>query len=130
MPLVTRLILGLGLALCACASKELAVTSVDPATGTTSGQENVVVKGGGFQPGKTACTVRFGDKDGTNVTILSAERIQVTTPPHESGPVDVIVTFDDGRAFKLPGAFNFKVPDQNKARDMFLSGSKAEPEKK
>jgi hypothetical protein len=106
----------------ACTNQgELKVTGVEPVAGTVNGQENVTLRGSGFQPGKTSCTVRFGSKDATNVTILSEDRIQVTTPGGESGPTDVMVTFDDGRTFKLPGAFTFKVPDQTKARDIFLT---------
>ena len=77
--------------------------------------------GSGFQPGKTSCTVRFGSRDGTNVTIVSEEKIQVTTPANDSGPQDVMVTFDDGRTFKLASAFSYKVPDQTRARDIFLT---------
>src|SRR5262249_10083370 len=74
------------------------------------------VGGLGFPAGKTACTVSFGGKQGQNVTIVSEQKIQVTTPAADPGPVDVMVTFDDGRAFRLAGGFAFKVPDQAKAR--------------
>ena len=92
--------------------------------GTVNGSENVNLLGSGFQPGKTSCAVRFGSKEAANVTIVSESKIQVTTPAGDPGPVDVMVTFDDGRTFKLGGGFNYKVPDQTKARDIFLSGGK------
>ena len=110
-------------AIAGCTTSELKVTQVEPATGTVSGQENVVIHGSGFKPGKTSCTVRFGSKEASNVTILSENRIQVTTPANDSGPTSVLVTFEDGRTFKLDNGFQYKVPDQTKARDIFLSGS-------
>ena len=105
-------------------SSELKVSAVEPAFGTVNGNENVLIRGSGFQPGKTSCTVRFGAKDASNVTIVSEDKIQVTTPQNDSGPSDVLVTFDDGRTFKLAAGFLFKVPDTTKARDIFLSGSR------
>jgi hypothetical protein len=119
-------LLGVCALLSACSSGggELKVSSVEPNVGTVNGSENVMLLGGGFQPGKTSCTVRFGAKEAANVTIVSDSKIQVTTPANDPGPVDVLVTFDDGRTFKLGGGFNFKVPDQSKARDIFLSGGK------
>ncbi|HJZ87740.1 MAG TPA: IPT/TIG domain-containing protein [Polyangia bacterium] len=116
------MMVGLAIALGACSSSDLKVTGVEPVAGTVNGSENVIIRGSGFQPGKTSCTVRFGGKEATNVTIVSDEKIQVTTPGNDSGPADVLVTFDDGRTFKLAGAFSYKVPDQNRARDIFLSG--------
>ena len=118
--------LGLCAALFACSSGtgELKVNTVEPGVGTVNGSENVMLVGSGFAPGKTSCTVTFGGKQGQNVTIVSEAKIQVTTPAADPGPVDVIVTFDDGRAFKLAGGFTYKVPDQTKARDIFLSGGK------
>ena len=128
-------VLGLCAALSACSSSpgELKVSSVEPAVGTVNGSENVTLLGSGFQPGKTSCTVRFGGKEAANVTIVSESKIQVSTPAADPGPVDIMVTFDDGRTFKLPGAFSYKVPDQTKARDIFLSGGKVNvpgPQKK
>ena len=119
-------VLGVCALLSACSSGggDLKVSSVEPAVGTVNGSENVMLMGSGFQPGKTSCTVRFGVKEAANVTIVSESKIQVTTPANDPGPVDVLVTFDDGRTFKLGGGFTFKVPDQTKARDIFLSGGK------
>jgi hypothetical protein len=116
--------LGLGVALAACntAGGDLKVGGIEPPVGTVNGGENVTLTGSGFQPGKTSCTVRFGTKEALNITIVSEQKIQVTTPGAEPGPVDVLVTFDNGRTFKLPAAFTYKVPDQTKARDIFLSG--------
>jgi IPT/TIG domain-containing protein len=128
-PMMRRIstLLGLVAALSACSSGgtgDLKVSSVEPPVGTVNGSENVTLLGSGFQPGKTSCTVRFGVKEAANVTIVSESKIQVTTPAADPGPVDIMVTFDDGRTFKLGGAFTYKVPDQTKARDIFLSGGK------
>ena len=120
---------GLLLAGGACTPSKLTVSGVEPATGVVAGGENVVVKGAGFSPGKTALTVKFGKNDASNVTILAEDKIQVTTPAGTKGPADVVVTFDDGRTFRLAEAFLYRAPDQSQTRDVFLSGTKKPDQK-
>ena len=119
--LFAAVVAAIALSACSSGGGELKVSSVEPNVGTVNGSENVTLLGSGFQPGKTSCTVRFGVKEAANVTIVSESKIQVSTPAGDPGPVDVMVTFDDGRTFKLAAGFNYKQPDQSKARDIFLS---------
>jgi hypothetical protein len=93
-----------GLAAC---SNELKVTEVQPPNGISGGGEEVVIRGNGFQLGR-GVTVKFGNKDAGSVVVASSDRINVATPPGDpNSSVDVIVIFDDGKAFKLPGAFHY-----------------------
>lgn len=94
-----------GLAAC---NNDLKVTGVEPATGVVGGGEDVVIEGGGFQPGRGGVTVKFGKRDATAVVVASADRIKVTTPPGDANStVDITVIFDDGKAFKLGNSFKY-----------------------
>jgi hypothetical protein len=111
----------------ACVQKggPLKVDSVEPPQGTTAGGEEISVVGGGFQPGKTQAEVKFGRKKAETVTIASPGKIRVVTPPNEKGPVDVMVTFDDGSTFKIPNGFRYLEPaDGEAARRAFFGGQK------
>ena len=117
--------LGLCAVLSACQQSggPLKVESVEPPQGTTAGGEEITIRGGGFQPGKTQAEVKFGRKKAESVIIASATKIRVVTPSNEKGPVDVQVMFDDGAAFKIPNAFRFVEPAANdNARRAFFGG--------
>ena len=127
----------LGLALCigvfalntACPQSggggNIKVEKVEPPQGTTAGGEEVTIAGDGFSPGKTQAEVRFGHKKSEIVTIASTSKIKVVTPAGEKGPVDITVSFDDGRAFKIPNGFRFVEPAENgNARNAFFGGNK------
>jgi hypothetical protein len=95
----------------ACEQKgPLKVDDVDPGQGTTGGGDHVVIRGSGFEPGKTQVDVRFGRRKVENVTISSANKIMVVTPPGERGPVDVTLMFDNGAQFKIPQGFRYVPP--------------------
>jgi MYXO-CTERM domain-containing protein len=79
------------------------VTSLNASSGSTSGQLQVTVAGGGFAPG---ATVTFGG-DEAWVLKVSATSIDLLTPPHPEGKVDVVVTNQDGQAGTLAGAFTY-----------------------
>ena len=111
----------------ACVQKggPLKVDSVEPPQGTTAGGEEISILGSGFQPGKTQGEVKFGRKKAETVTIASPGKIRVVTPPNEKGPVDIMVTFDDGSTFKIPNGFRYVEPaDGEAARRAFFSGQK------
>jgi len=111
----------------ACVQKggPLKVDSVEPPQGTTAGGEEISIVGGGFQPGKTQAEVKFGRKKSETVTIASPGKIRAVTPPNEKGPVDVMVTFDDGSTFKIPNGFRYLEPaDGEAARRAFFGGQK------
>jgi hypothetical protein len=104
-------VLGLG----AC-SNELKVSEVDPPNGTYSGGEEVVIKGGGFQPGRSGVSVQFGNRDATAVVVESGDRIKVMTPTGDKNTtVDVKVVFDDGKAFLIKSGFHFIDTSQQRA---------------
>jgi hypothetical protein len=101
------------------------VEKVEPPQGTTAGGEEVTIAGDGFSPGKTQAEVRFGHKKSEVVTIASTTKIKAVTPPGEKGPVDITVSFDDGRAFKIANGFRFVEPAENSnARSAFFGGNK------
>ncbi len=120
--MVRASVLGVLFLVSACSkSTELRVSAVEPPQGTTLGNETVVLRGTGFVPGKTSCTVKFGKMDATNVTIQSETAIALTTPGQERGAVDILVQFDDGKAFTIPKGFTFVEPSTDRARELFLS---------
>ncbi len=96
------------LSLAACQSKgQLTIDEVEPNTGITPGGDQVVIKGAGFEPGKTQVEVRFGRAKADQVSITSAGTIVVVTPPGDKGPVDVTLMFDHGPQFKIPQGFRY-----------------------
>jgi hypothetical protein len=121
----TLLLCGLVAGLTACSSSnELKVTEVEPPNGTIAGGETVSIRGNGFQPGRMSCQVKFGKADATNVVIQSENTIQVSTPSGDRGPTDVLLTFDDGRTFRIPKAFTYIEPKSGaQARDIFLKNT-------
>ncbi len=76
---------------------------VIPATGPATGGTEVSISGQGFTDG---ATVDFGGEAAT-VTAVSATSIQVTTPPHAVGAVDVTVSLVDGKKATFPGGFTY-----------------------
>ena len=108
-------IVGCALWVTAC-SNELKVSEVDPPAGTFSGGEEVVIKGGGFQPGRGGAMVRFGKRDASAIVVEAADKIKVTTPAGDKGTiVDVSVVFDDGKAFTIKNGFRYVDTTQQKA---------------
>jgi hypothetical protein len=104
------LFLGLG------CSNELKVGELDPPEGAFSGGEEVVIKGNGFQPGRSGVTVKFGRREATSVVVESADKIKVMTPAGDkSSTVDVSVVFDDGKAFLLKNGFRYVDTTQQRA---------------
>jgi hypothetical protein len=65
------------------------VTAVQADIGPAAGGTTVTVTGTDFTG---ATRVRFGDSRGTALHVLSKTRLRVTAPPHDAGPVDVVVT--------------------------------------
>lgn len=82
------------------------VSSVVPAVGPMSGGTVVIITGTNFA-GPTSVT--FGGIPASGVTLNSATRITVTTPPHVSGLVDVAVTTPGGTA-TLADSFTYVAP--------------------
>lgn len=71
----------------------LTVTGVSPASGLTTGGEQVTITGSGFTAGTTP-TVAIGGTAATGVVALSNTSLVATTPVHAVGAADVAVTLD------------------------------------
>jgi len=114
----------------ACEKKggPIEVSHVEPNAGATGGGDVVTIEGSGFVPGKTQVDVYFGRRKAQNVINGSSATINVVTANGDRGPVDVNVTFHDGKAFKIPNGFKFVPPaDPSAVRSAW---EKTEGEKK
>lgn len=81
----------------------ISITGLTPNSGPLTGGTTVTVTGAGFQGGATI--VRFGQTNGTGVTVVSDSQLTVLTPAAAAnGPVAVSVSNDNGTA-QLPNAF-------------------------
>lgn len=94
--------IGLGLG----CSNETRISELEPPQGTWAGGEEIVIRGNAFPHG--GVTVKFGKKDATNIVVESDKAIKVTSPAGDrNSKVDIVVVFDDGRAFQLKSAFTY-----------------------
>jgi|GEM_PF-3843812 len=83
------------------------ITAVLTQQGTTGGGTRVRITGTNFSHGNV--TVRFDNAVG-NVVIATAAQLDVDTPPHVVGAVDVRVTNNDGQFAVAPHAFTYMQP--------------------
>ncbi len=89
-------------------SNETAVLALDPPQGTYSGGEEIVIKGRNFPVGRGGVSVLFGRHAATNVIIENPGAIRVTSPAGDRNTkADIVVMFDDGRAYQLKDAFQY-----------------------
>jgi len=87
---------------------EATILDLDPKVGPTAGDQPVKLVGQHFRT-DIGYTVYFGTKKASSLTIFDPQTIVVTTPAGvEAGTVDVLVRADDGNAWRLPKAFEFK----------------------
>jgi hypothetical protein len=87
---------------------EATILDLDPKVGPTQGDQPVKLVGQHFRQ-DIGYTVYFGTKRATSLTIFDPETILVTTPTGvPAGTVDVLVRADNGDAWRLPKAFEFK----------------------
>jgi hypothetical protein len=85
------------------------VTTAAPRFGPTTGGIVVTLTGTGFV---APAAVAFDGIPGTNVTVLSATQITVTTPAHPAtGAVDIVVTVPGGGAGTLIRGYTFGIPN-------------------
>jgi hypothetical protein len=107
LPLFLLLIAG-------CQEKGTRITAVVPNYGRAAGGEEVFIRGHGFGPG---LAVQFGQRAATGLVIESAQELRVSTPPGVEGPVDVIVTLDNGKTIVLKNGFRYdKKPEWDGAK--------------
>jgi hypothetical protein len=124
---LTALVLFVGLAGACEKGGPMRVDHVEPAEGITVGGDQVVITGAGFESGKTQVDVRFGRRRAEHVAIIAADKISVVTPAGDKGPVDVTLSFDNGKEFKIPGGFKFVDAQANDdVRRAYLSGKAGE----
>ena len=108
--------------LAACEETRLRIERVDPDEGITAGGDQVNIIGAGLQPGKTGVRVSFGRHVSEQAGISSKDKINLVTPSGDKGPVDVILDFDDGQRFKIPGGFRYVDPKETEdLRKMFFN---------
>lgn len=78
---------------------------VSPSSGPAGGHTTVSVRGGDFQLG---AVVAFGDAGASSTSYYyGPSELEVTTPPHDPGFVDVTVTNPDGQSSVAVGAFEY-----------------------
>lgn len=93
-----------GLAVAGCSSQP-AVAKVMPDVGSVGGGDDIAIEGRGFEPG---LTVMFGRKP-AKVGSLKPDRIELKSPPsNQIGPVDIVLTFADGRTLVAKNAFKYQ----------------------
>jgi hypothetical protein len=98
--------------LAACDETRLRIDRVEPSEGIAAGGDHINIVGAGLQPGKTQVRVSFGGHLAEQVVIASKDRIAIVTPAGDKGPVDVVLDFDNGERFKIPGGFRYLEPKQ------------------
>ena len=80
------------------------VIAVTPNRGSFLGGERVRVKGTNFVNG---ATVTFGGVAATGLVFVNAKAIDVLTPPHAAGTVDVAVTNPGAPVISLSNGFTY-----------------------
>ncbi len=83
------------------------LSTISPTHGPASGGTQVTLIGNNFAAG---ALVMFDGVRGTNVELLSANILTVTTPAHAPGAVDVLVLNLDGQSVTRTGGFTYDVP--------------------
>jgi hypothetical protein len=87
---------------------ETAITDIDPQAGATQGNQSVRIHGKNFRT-DIGYTVYFGNARAKQVTILDESTLLVSSPEsREPGTVDVVITADDGPAWKVREGFRYE----------------------
>ncbi|MFB8026015.1 MULTISPECIES: IPT/TIG domain-containing protein [unclassified Streptomyces] len=76
------------------------IATISPTTGPAAGGTVVTITGTNLDG---LADVKFGSTAGTNLKVLSAGRIQVTTPAGTAGAVSVVIGDDAGTVTKSSG---------------------------
>jgi CxxC motif-containing protein (DUF1111 family) len=83
------------------------ITGLDPTSGLTNGGAVVTISGSNFLSG---ATVRFGDGEGMNVSVISSNQISAITPPQIPGVVNVVVVNTNGLSATNYYGFTYEEP--------------------
>lgn len=103
-----RTLLSAALLFVGACSNDLSVSSIEPNSGTYMGGEEVTIHGRGFQPGRSGVIVKFGTHQAASVSVESTGSIKVQTPAGDKNAgVDVMIVFDDGKAYVLKNGFRY-----------------------
>jgi hypothetical protein len=87
---------------------EIAITDVDPRAGGLAGEQPVRILGANFRP-DIGYRVYFGERRATSVTVIDQETLLVTTPQREENArVDVTILADNGPAFRIAQAYEYR----------------------
>jgi hypothetical protein len=89
------------------ASSSLAISSVAPSSGPTSGGTAVIISGNNFG---AVAGVQFGGSPATAVQVENSTQIRVVVPPESKGSVAVTVMNSDGEIATEANAFTFINP--------------------
>jgi IPT/TIG domain-containing protein len=81
----------------------LRVTSVAPSTGSAAGNTSIQILGAGFVSGATLTL----DGRGTVVNFVSSGQLRAVAPPHDPGPIDIVVTNPNGESSRFAGGFTY-----------------------
>ena len=81
---------------------ELSLTGLSVEAGSIHGGTLVTIEGEGFEPNMR---VWFGDAEAPDPFTVTSEYLNLHTPPHAAGLVDVVVERPDGVTAELPQAF-------------------------
>jgi hypothetical protein len=115
-----RYLVPMGLFFVVACSSETRFTEMSPNTGAYTGGEEIEIRGNNFP--RTGVTVRFGTKEANSVAILSDRLIKAVSPPGDKGTaVDVVLIFDDGRAFILKRGFRYVDSTQRETMEKFFN---------
>lgn len=83
------------------------IYNVKPREGVTKGNTQVTIQGQNFRK-DIGYTVYFGGNKAQKVTIANKQKLLVKAPKSdEAGTVDLIVTSDDGSAWRVHDAFHY-----------------------
>lgn len=81
----------------------LRVSSVVPSSGSATGSTSIQIVGAGFVSGATLTL----DGRGIVVNFVSSAQLRAVAPPHDPGPIDIVVTNPNGESSRLAGGFTY-----------------------
>jgi hypothetical protein len=87
----------------------LSISAVTPNRGPIAGGMRVTITGKGFAT-HGAVAVEFGGLAASDIRVLGVSRLEVTTPKHVQGAVQVKVVNPDGATAVLPKGFTYELP--------------------
>lgn len=84
----------------------MSILNVEPRAGASAGEQRVRITGTSFRQ-DIGYAVYFGAQRAPQVTIMDDTTLLVSTPQSDPGQVDIVVTAENGPAFRIHDAFTF-----------------------